>query len=106
MRPVYSLIVSLTDAPLPPSATIPPAVMQCCQVAEIPAKKFRRGREKKEIWPNVPKSGRKGAKLCIDVFVKLAKLFANWPNFFDVLARTIWGPGNAFVKARGLPRAV
>jgi hypothetical protein len=39
-------------------------------VAEIPAKKFKRGEENKswpeeftaEIWPNVTKSGRKGAE--------------------------------------------
>jgi hypothetical protein len=43
-------------------------------VAKIPAEKLKRSREKKKIWPNFPKSGRKGAKLCIDVFVKLAEL--------------------------------
>ncbi len=25
---------------------------QCCQVAEIPAKKLKRGRRKKNLWPN------------------------------------------------------
>jgi hypothetical protein len=47
---------------------------QCCQVAEIPAKKLKRGRRKKslarriygrimaELWPNFVKSGRKGAE--------------------------------------------
>jgi hypothetical protein len=42
---------------------------QCCQVAEIPAKKLKRARKKKswpkefvaEFWLILPKSGRKGA---------------------------------------------
>ena len=38
---------------------------QCCQVAEIPAKKLKRGRRKKkfvaEFWLILPKTGRKGA---------------------------------------------
>ena len=38
---------------------------QCCQVAEIPAKKLKRSRRKKkfvaEFWLILPKTGRKGA---------------------------------------------
>ena len=38
---------------------------QCCQVAEIPAKKLKRGHRKKkfvaEFWLILPKTGRKGA---------------------------------------------
>jgi hypothetical protein len=44
---------------------------KCCQVAEIPAKKLKRGREKKiwpeelvaEFWLNFTESGRKGAEI-------------------------------------------
>jgi hypothetical protein len=51
-------------------------------VAEIPAKKLKRGREKKswteefmaEIWPNVPKSGRKGAE---EKFLKKFLFYSN-----------------------------
>jgi hypothetical protein len=59
---------------LPPSHIVAPAqaagIKQCCQVAEIPAKKLKRGRRKKKSWPKefvaefwliLPKSGRKGA---------------------------------------------
>jgi hypothetical protein len=39
---------------------------QCCQVAEIPAQKLKRGRRKKkfvaEFWLILPKTGRKGAE--------------------------------------------
>jgi hypothetical protein len=39
---------------------------QCCQVAEIPAKKLKRGLGKKvgrkNLWPNFAKSCRKGAE--------------------------------------------
>jgi hypothetical protein len=38
---------------------------QCCQVAEIPAKKLKKGSRKKkfvaEFWLILPKTGRKGA---------------------------------------------
>jgi hypothetical protein len=54
----------------PPNPTIPPAVMQCCQVAEIPAKELKRGREKKvgrknswlkfgQMFPRVAEKGLK-----------------------------------------------
>ena len=48
---------------------------QCCQVAEIPAKKLKRGHRK---------------KMC-DVFGNLPTFFSNWPNFLDVLAGNFFG---------------
>jgi hypothetical protein len=38
-------ILSLTPTPLPPP------LLQCCQVAEISAKKLKRGRGEKKSWP-------------------------------------------------------
>jgi hypothetical protein len=83
----------------PPNPTIPPAVTQCCQMAEIPAKKLKRGREKKKKLAKCPPKWQKRGKTCNDVFVKLAELFPNWPNFFDILAGTIWVPGNTAVMS-------
>jgi hypothetical protein len=85
-------------------------------VAEVPAKKLKRGRRKKkfvaEFWLILPKTGRKGAAENFQksslflavittynvhqdkikfVFGNLPSFFLNWPNFLDVLAGNFFG---------------
>ena len=65
---------------------------QCCQVAEIPAKKLKRGHRKKkfvaEFWLILPKTVRKGAT---ENFQNKFLIFSCWPNFLDVLAGNFFG---------------
>jgi hypothetical protein len=61
-------------------------------VAEIPAKKLKRGHRKKkfvaEFWLILPKTGRKGAA---ENFQNKFLIFSCWPNFLDVLAGNFFG---------------